>query len=211
MFYTIYQITNLLDGKIYIGKHQTKKLDDGYMGSGKILKAAVKKYGIENFKKEILYIFNTEVEMNTKEAELVNEEFVARDDTYNLCFGGHGGWGYLNSSGKSNVGWKLNHLRGNTDIARQIGNLGGNAFKEKLKDPTAREEFSSLMKRKHNNQKGVRETSEVARANISLAMKDKQNGPRNSQFGTVWITNGSENRKIKKDLELPEGWFKGRK
>ncbi len=97
MFYTVYQITNLLDGKIYIGKHQTKNLDDGYMGSGKRLRYAMKKYGAENFKKEILFVFETELEMNTKEAELVNEEFVGRDDTYNICFGGQGGWSYINN------------------------------------------------------------------------------------------------------------------
>ena len=75
MFYTIYQITNLLDNKIYIGKHQTKNLDDDYMGSGRRIKASIKKHGLENFKKEILFIFDDEETMNAKEAELVSEEF----------------------------------------------------------------------------------------------------------------------------------------
>jgi hypothetical protein len=36
-------------------------------------------------------------------------------------------------------------------------------------------------------------------------------GDKTSQFGTMWITNGTENRKIKKDLDsIPEGWYKGR-
>lgn len=50
----IYRITNLLNGKTYIGQHQYKSQNDDYFGSGKHLKSAVKKYGQENFKKDIL-------------------------------------------------------------------------------------------------------------------------------------------------------------
>ena len=91
MFYTIYQITNNVNGKIYIGMHQTKDLNDNYMGSGLKLRNAYKKYGVKNFKKEILFILDTREEMIQKEKELVTEEFCRRNDTYNICIGGHGG------------------------------------------------------------------------------------------------------------------------
>ena len=92
MYYTIYKTTNQINGKIYIGYHSTKDLNDDYLGSGKILNNAIQKNGPENFTKEILYVFPTKEEALEKEKELVNEDFVQRDDTYNMKIGGEGGW-----------------------------------------------------------------------------------------------------------------------
>ena len=57
MYYYVYQITNLRNDKIYVGKHKSIKhpSENGYYGSGKQITAAIKKYGIENFKKEVLH------------------------------------------------------------------------------------------------------------------------------------------------------------
>jgi hypothetical protein len=91
MYYTIYKTTNTINGKFYIGKHQTTDANDNYYGSGKKLELAIKKYGKENFTKEVLFIFDNEYEMNSKEKELITEEFVNRKDTYNVGIGGEGG------------------------------------------------------------------------------------------------------------------------
>lgn len=51
MIFYIYKVTNIINGKYYIGQHRTKKLNDGYLGSGTNIIRAIKKYGKENFKK----------------------------------------------------------------------------------------------------------------------------------------------------------------
>ncbi len=91
MYYYLYQITNKLDGKVYVGCHKTKDLTDNYMGSGKYLKNAINKHGLESFEKRILKHFESEEEMFQGEAEVVNEEWVKRKDTYNIKLGGNGG------------------------------------------------------------------------------------------------------------------------
>ena len=89
---------------IYVGKHMTDNKDDGYMGSGIRIRRAIEKYGIENFEKTILFECESVDEMNAKEAEIVNEDFIARDDVYNIKLGGDGGWDYLNSTGLNHSG-----------------------------------------------------------------------------------------------------------
>lgn len=49
----IYVTTNLVNGKQYIGSHYGRE-SDSYLGSGAIFKNALKKYGKENFIRDIL-------------------------------------------------------------------------------------------------------------------------------------------------------------
>ena len=87
-YHYFYKITNLINNHFYYGVHNTNNLNDGYMGSGKRLHIAYKKYGIENFNKEILKFFNTAREAFEYEAEIVNENLINDNNCYNITKGG---------------------------------------------------------------------------------------------------------------------------
>ena len=206
MYYTIYKITNLINNKCYIGKHQTKNLEDGYMGSGKLLKRAIQKHGIENFTKEILFVFDNEKEMNDKEKELV----IVSEETYNLCEGGKGGFGYINNKltyqqrfqGRVSADKKIKEIYGVNNPSQLEHNRKNNSkrFKQLHKEgKISRTDWTG----KHH--------SIESKNKISIKNSLSQLGPNNSQFGTIWITNGIETKKIKKQCNVPKGWVKGRK
>lgn len=206
MYYTIYKITNQIDGKFYIGSHKTKDLDDNYMGSGKYLKRAQEKYGIDNFKKEILFVFETAKEMYAKEAEMVNEDFLATENTYNLKIGGFGGWDYLNDSSLAHVerckkanasrqklpGWKLSK-----EQIAEFSRMGVDARKKKYPKGT----FGGKTHSKETIEK------------MKSSRKGMGAGEKNSQYGTRYIHSLELkiSKRIGKDDPLPANWFEGRK
>lgn len=88
----IYLITNNINEKIYVGKHSTDNLNDGYMGSGVVLKHAYNKYGKEHFSKKILAYADTEEKLNWFECFYI-KKYNARTKGYNLTDGGDGSLG----------------------------------------------------------------------------------------------------------------------
>lgn len=86
--YIVYKTTNLINEKIYIGVHNGEK--PNYIGSGTLMTRAIKKYGYENFKREILAEFSTKEEAFEYEALLVDKEFVSSENNYNISTGGVG-------------------------------------------------------------------------------------------------------------------------
>jgi len=101
--FIVYKITNLINDKIYIGVHITSNINDNYMGSGKNIKRAIKKYGLQNFKKDILNIFDNDKDMFNMESILVNDIFIKDNKTYNIVLGGNGGWKYINENNLNKI------------------------------------------------------------------------------------------------------------
>lgn len=122
MFYYTYKTTNKVNGHFYIGVHKTSNLDDGYLGSGTVLKRAIKKYGAHNFHKEILMFHSNQDAMYEHERGLVNADLVIRKDTYNIKLGGQGGFDYVNATNT-------------TELIRERNTKASAALQEKLKDP----------------------------------------------------------------------------
>lgn len=89
MYGYIYKTTNLINGRIYIGQHKHDKWDNKYYGSGKILISAIKKYGIKNFKCELIECCETKQEMNNREKYWI-KFYSKTNNCYNITEGGEG-------------------------------------------------------------------------------------------------------------------------
>lgn len=89
--FIVYKTTNLINSKFYIGSHQTENLDDGYLGSGKVLKSALRKYGRENFSREIIANCSSFDVMRSVETQLVGYSILNFGRMcYNRAFSGTG-------------------------------------------------------------------------------------------------------------------------
>ena len=89
MLHFIYKTTNLSNGKFYYGVHSSKTLDDKYLGSGSVLNAAIRKHGRDNFKREIIALFNDRQSALLYERELVTPELIKNHNCYNAHVGGN--------------------------------------------------------------------------------------------------------------------------
>lgn len=84
-----YKITNLVNGKYYYGIRSCDELPDSrYMGGGTAIIKAIKKYGRENFLKEIIIDYPTRKEASDHEARVVTIELIQLEECYNCRTGG---------------------------------------------------------------------------------------------------------------------------
>lgn len=105
-FNFIYKITNTINHKIYIGQHTTDKLEDGYFGSGVLIKKAIKKYGVKSFKKEFLAFTDNEDNLDFLEKYYI-KKYKSNVLGYNLTNGGERNFSVSEESREKN---RLSHL-----------------------------------------------------------------------------------------------------
>lgn len=178
----VYRTTNLVNNKTYVGvKTNSRHYDDGYLGSGHHLQRAIKKYGYESFKKEILWIFGTAKQCFAKEREIVNEEFIARADTYNIALGGNGG--NLGQQVNANKSKKLMGHAVSEETRRKIskankGNayrLGGKHTEETKKKLSEHRRKNGISKGKNNPMYGKTHSEETRQ---KMRKPHKTTGPK---------------------------------
>lgn len=167
--YYIYRITNKVNNKTYIGQHKYKKLNDNYMGSGKLIRRAQKKYGIENFEKEILYsrIQYKETADDMERFVIAKERALGKAE-YNIADGGQGNLGLHHSEetkrklSKANKGKHLS-----VEIRKKISKaLKGKKPHERTEE--TRRKMSEALKGKHHP------ISEETKRKISEALKGRK-------------------------------------
>lgn len=205
-YHFIYKTTNVLNGKYYIGMHSTNDLEDGYLGSGRRLRYSINKYGKENHIREIIEHCSSREELKKREEEVVNLNEIAKVECMNLKVGGEGG--LVNDEHKKAFvkAGKINLI--NSKEKREKSLLitrSTDRYKENMSKSLKnyyKNNFSSFKGKKH---------SDETKQKISESSKGKGCGSSNSQYGSCWITNEIENKKIKRGDLIPEGWRLGRK
>ena len=166
----IYKTTNLVNGKIYIG--QDSKNNHNYLGSGKLLKLAIEKYGEKNFKKEILEQCETIKELDEREKYWIGE-FNSTDKKigYNLTNGGQTGWMTgMKHSEETKKNYSLN--RKGLLIGERNG-MHGKKHSDTSKQKMGREQFGDK-----NGMYGKHHTEETKNK-----MSEKLSGDKNPFYG----------------------------
>lgn len=163
MKYIIYKITNIVNGKIYIGKHQTSNINDSYFGSGVALERAIKKYGKKSFTKEVLYIFDNEFEMNEKEKEIVNQQFILCENNYNLGVGGDGGSHFKGKKHKKETKKLLSEIAKKRIITEET--------RKKISESNSKRVITEETRKKLSERAKLRFLDESSRKQVSESVK----------------------------------------
>ena len=197
-YHFIYKTIDTRNNNFYIGMHSTDDLNDGYVGSGKRIRNIKYRYGKDILKMEILeFVSNKEI-LKKRESEIVNLDLIKDKKCLNLREGGEGGFNIdMSVKGNKRKNWLLvNDIEWCENYKTKVSSGLKKAYENGTKKVC-----KSFKDKKH---------TEESKNKISSSNKGKRLGVENSQYDTMWITNGIKNEKMKKNEKIPIGWCKGR-
>lgn len=206
----IYKITNKLNGKVYIGKDESSR--QNYYGSGKNIKAAIKKYGIENFHKEILEddIFDRAFLQEREKYWIQEYNSIDPEIGYNISKGGDGGDTISMNPNKEDIVKRISDsLKGRIFSEEHKNNLKLN---HNSKNPEVGKKISEKLK-------GSRKTEEhkkklaiaTSEYNKKIGRWTNDDNPM-KKYKYIWYSNPMTNvlKRIKEGDPIPDGFVPGR-
>jgi len=198
MKYFVYITTNLINNKQYVGDHSTNNLNDNYLGSGKIISIAIKKYKIENFKLKILEFFDTKQEAFDAQEKYIKQFNTLVPNGYNL-------------SPKGGLGTKGCHSEETKEKLRELGKRQiqkkgwkhSTYSKNKIKEKRKKQIMLSGWKHSEESKKkcGVKNIGNNYRTGLILSDETKQKlrviniGKKHSEETKRKISEASKNKK----------------
>lgn len=188
----IYITTNLINGKKYIGQKVFDKYWKSYLGSGIHITRAIKKYGKENFIKNIIAIAYSKEELNELEKEFIkNYNAVENDDYYNISCGGESGMFGIKHSEESKQKMSEAH----------IGKKLSDETKRKLSEITSGEKH--YLYGKHPSEKTREKQSEAHKGE-----KNYNYGKERSEKTKQKISKTEKGKKVSEETKLKQSEVK---
>lgn len=232
MYGYIYETTNLIDGKKYIGQHVASEFDPSYKGSGKYLWNAINKHGWSNFSVRMLCPCFSQEELDAEEIDYIAHcNAVESPDYYNLQAGGQtGNIAGSRMSAEAKINMSLRNLRlgrwqGDDNPSRKLeftqemrlaiskrmkGLLVGpkNPMYGKHHSAATRKKISNKLSGENNPFYGKKHSDDTKKK-----ISESRIGDKNPGANKIWITNGVQNKRVSPeslDVYINEGWRKGR-
>lgn len=243
MFGFIYKTTNLTNGKTYVGmcSHENPIKTEGkqYLGSGVIIKNAIKRHGRKSFTREILEVCDSEETLLEAERKWIEQ----LSPDYNIESGGRGGiserlkeyWAGMTPEERKNARkWAKHDMAGeNNPMYGKSNNKGRKKSKsecEKIStahkkngkwvgkdNPSYGKSTSAMVKQVWDNRSDEERNEIASKVSDTRKKKGVASGKNNPMYGRSaitekklrWYTNGEENKYISEGTE-PEGFWRGR-
>ena len=209
MYGYIYETTNTVNGKKYIGKLTSSKFVPNYLGSGKLLNYAIKKYGKDKFKVKVIEEIEGNLQILNEREKYWIKHFnaVESDLYYNIKPGGDGGRGF---------GW--HHSEETKRKFSEMQRDGKSWMNGKKHSEETKRKMSLSRKNNtywtghHHSEESKRKMSEAKKRNLPKQCLDWKTD-KNPAYGKHWYTNGKNNILLSdgdSETYVLNGWYRGR-